>query len=492
MAETAGESFAFIILFVIFIFVIVLVFAYFLLFGFGFTNSSSCYISSQISNFFYQNLCLTNFFCISSTLTNLGIAPPLLGCSPALQAYSASSTSGQAFSGLTDAMSNCWYQYGGAGNLVVLPNSPGLCSVISLNLDQNVTFYNLTQYMRGVVYTKQVSCINHTAQQSCPNYQQGFSCDTSQPTECTLYTNNYFDCVGQQGYSPVYSGYQLQSIPLYNPNVATTADNNVSAYLCSTGCSLDTSTLNCVNATGQIGNCVKSYTNFCQKNLSGVYNCNVAYESSSDSFLPPQGCTLTEAVNTNSTINITYADYLAPGTNTIFTYKNKTSGLSESVNPNSNLSINKAQLYVLFLNSLVGSRMPPNQISLPSECAPANWYNNYPASGIEYECTRALAAYSALGVKSAYGSIRPGIITTSATISAGYLFGRCASNQQCNDYIDTPAINAFSTAALTTSGLSQCASSLLTFFETLPSYVEGKYNENFLGRNQMYICAVVS
>ena len=136
--------------------------------------------------------------------------------------------------------------------------------------------------------------------------------------------------------------------------------------------------------------------------------------------------------------------------------------------------------------------MPPNQINLPSECAPATWYNNYPTSGIEYECIRALAAYGASGVKSAYGTIRPGVVTTGATVATGYLFGQCANNKYCNDYIDTPAVNAFSTAIFTTSGLSQCANSLFTFFETLPSYAEGNYNENFLGRNQMYICAVVS
>ena len=73
MAETPGESFIFIVLAVIFIVVIVAIAGYLLLVGVNLSNSSICYVSSEFTNFYYNGLCVSNFFCLSNTLKTLGI-----------------------------------------------------------------------------------------------------------------------------------------------------------------------------------------------------------------------------------------------------------------------------------------------------------------------------------------------------------------------------------------------------------------------------------
>lgn len=488
MAETAGEEFAFIILSVIFIFTIVLVFAYFLLFGFGFTNSSTCYLSSQIRNFFYNGLCVSQFFCISSSISHTIGTPPLLGCSTSTQTYTSGSSSSQIFSGTVTSLADCWYQYGANQGLDVLQSSPGLCSVININTTQNLTIANLTQYLQSEAYTTQVSCINHTAQQSCPNYQDGFTCNLQSPNTCTASSSDYFKCITQQGYSRTYSGYSLDNISLTG-STGTTAANLMPSYLCdaSQGCSFDASTGSCVNNTGQIGSCTQSYTNFCQKNSTGSYVCTVNYDSTTSSYVAPPSCTLSEPVNNDSVVNVSYFDYLAPGVNMIYSYKNQTNGSSSLVYPNSTKSISKSQLYILYLNSFAGSRLPPTWIDLPQECTPLSFLNNYPTQGIEDECSRALLSYGAVATKIAYGS-NPGLIGLGTTSLGGYLYGRCTSNQFCNG-VAPNALNVVSTSLLYTTGLSQCATSLWTAITQAPSEL-GLAKSNFLGRNQIYVCAV--
>ncbi len=505
MAETAGENLVFIILFVIFIFVIVLVFAYFLLFGFGFTNSTTCYGSSQVTNFFYQDLCISKFFCIATTLNSIGIGPPLIGCSPSVQTYASSSNTGQVFSGITSALGDCWYQYGANSGLDVLYNGPGLCSVVgvSLNNQKNLTFYNLTQYLKAAAFSKQISCLNHTAAQSCGNYQEGFTCDTNTPTECQAYVNSYFQCQSQQDYSPIQAGYVLQSIFLndstkHGITAATTAANNFSAALCdpSQGCSFNQATLSCTNSSGKVGSCTQVFDDFCANTTLGYDNCTFQYDSNTGDYQPPEGCTLTEAVNSNSTINVSYFNYLEPGVNLIYNWKNKTSGQTVAVSPYSNMSINHAELYIVYLNSFANSALPPNGITMPTECVPQGWVNNYPTSGIEYSCGEALAVYGSAALSG------PGLITLGVAGASGYLYGACRSNTLCNEYVDADAAKAVSTTLYTTSGLQGCMTSIEDELEqsSVIDYFRNGIGDlvgfssvnppNFLGRNQIYICAV--
>ncbi|MCL4400467.1 MAG: hypothetical protein M1348_01795 [Candidatus Parvarchaeota archaeon] len=540
MAETAGENIVFIILFVIFIFIIVLVFAYFLLFGFGFSNASSCYVSSQISNFFYNGLCATQFFCIASTLQSLEISPPLLGCSPSTQSYSSGSTTGQAFSAVTQSLATCWYQYGGSEGLSVLPGVPvtgnpqtygngsGLCSVINLHLGQNATFYNLTRYLQSATQTTKLSCLNHTAAQSCDNplsasNPYGFYCDNSYPTECQATSFNYFKCLSAPG--GYVGGSNLQSIFLNKNgvNAKTTAAINATAQLCdaSQGCFFNAAFSNstypdgaCFNGTDQAATpsaCTQVYTNFCQNiSVSGGkfktnYNCTMNYDSSFGELSPPSSCTLTEPVKNTSTVNVSYFDYLNPGVDLLYSYKNRSTGSSSLVSIYSNISISNTQLYLVFLNSFAGTSYPPQLVSTPKECWPAVFLNNYPNNGIADSCTRALLTFGAAGISTA--SAKPGLVTYSAAAGAGFLYGRCIGNTVCDKYIATPAVNAFSTLVFTTSGVSSCAQSLYVGLQETGNSVSNDWksfwgwlsgstytpsNLNFLGRNQLYLCAVSS
>ncbi|MCL5009899.1 MAG: hypothetical protein M1433_02910 [Candidatus Parvarchaeota archaeon] len=490
MAETAGEEFAFIVLAVIFIFVIVLVFSYFLLFGFGFTDASTCYLSSQVTNFFYNGLCITQYFCISSSLAQTIGTPPLLGCSPSTQTYSSGSSSAQIFSGTLSSLAECWYQYGANEGLDVLYKNPGLCGVININVGQNLTISNLTQYMQSTAFTTQVSCVNHTAQQACPNYQEGFTCNLQSPTTCIASSDNYFSCKKQSGYVGTYSGYSLATLPLESTTTDNTAANLMGAYLCqaSQGCSFNPSVGECTNLTGQASSCTQSYTNFCVKGADNAYTCTVNYDSTTQSYVAPPSCTLSEPVNNDSTVNISYFDYLSPGVNMIYSYRNQTSGESSLVLPNSTKSISHAQLYILYLNAFTNSRLQPQWINLPPECTPEAFLNNYPTRGIQYECSRALAAYGPALLKLSYGN-NPGVIGLGGSAVLGYLYGRCSSNSFCNQYIATTATQYVSTAILTTTGLSQCANSLFDAITQAPSEL-GLTNSNFLGRNQIYVCVV--
>lgn len=534
MAETAGESVVFIILFVIFIFIIVLVFAYFLLFGFGFSNASSCFVSSQITNFFYNDLCITQLFCIAPTLQSLGISPPLLGCSPSVQSYTGSSTTGQVFSAVTQDLSTCWYKFGGPEGLSVLPGVPvtgnpqqygngsGLCSVISLNLGQNTTFYNLTKYLQSATQSTEISCLDHTPQQSCDNPQSpsnpnGFTCDTNQPTECEASSLNYFQCLSAPG--GYVGGSDIQTIFLNTNgvNAKTTAAINGTAALCdpTQNCffnpGYNTNPYSygaCVNATGLPGTCTQLYDNFCHSVTNGVvtnYNCTMNYDPASATFSAPASCTLIEPVKNTSTINVSYYDFLSPGVDLIYSYKNRSTGTTSLASIYSNLSISHTQLYLVFLNSFAGTSYPPQLVSTPGECYPAVYLNNYPNNGIADECTRALATFGATGIGLAKS--KPGLMTYASAAGAGYLFGRCANNAVCDKYIASPAVNAFTTGLFTTSGLSACAQSLWVGLEEVGTSVSNSWQSfwasvtgtsyspsdlNFLGRDQLYVCAVSS
>lgn len=518
MAETGGEYTVFWIAFAIMAFVIIAVFAYFLLFGFGFSDSSLCYASSGLRNFINTGLCVTNLACLSSTLNSLGLVPPLYGCSPATSAYSGSDTT-SAFAGITTALSTCWYQYGGDQGWAVVQDQAPICSEISLNLNSNITFYNFTKYLNATAYSTTPSCVGHTAQQACPNYGEGYTCDTQQPNLCELSTNNYFRCEDSANYNP--GPGQITNIPLNTPNKATTAANNMSGYLCSeVGCSFDTQADSgvgaCVNATGSSSACTQYYLNFCSQNPPsqqgfGKYNCSVVYNSVTDSFYAPAGCTLTENINPGVTSNMTFYNYLQPGINLFMTWYNKTSGSYEYVrsgggtqailrsngtygsvtSPNAiNRSLSHAQLYILFLNSLAGTRFVPSTISLPPECASFTYLNNYPGSCYDY-CARAAVFYYAL-YKGA--GRRLGVTTVSALAGAGLVTGAttaaCASNSGCNQYILQPGYNdltnVISTGLFTTSGLSQCVSCISGYLSNLGSHPA------VLGENEMYMCAVVS
>ncbi len=498
MPETAGENYVFLILFAIFAFVIITVFAYFLLFGFGFTNAASCYTSSQIRNFFFNDLCVSQYFCISGSLSSMGIVPPLMGCTPLTQSYSSGSTEYQVFSGVQGGLSACWHQYGGEQQLSVLPNNPGLCGVININLPMNMTFYNLTKYLNSTAFTSQVSCLNHTAQQACPNYQLGYSCDTQSPQVCIAQSSNYFKCQYQQGYSSVLQGYSIENIELNSTKFASTAANNMTnSQLCAPqNCVFNRTIDACTNiSTGAIDNCRQLFTNFCKythNNIrmdnqypNGQYNCTV--EVGNGEVLPPPSCTLTEPVNRNSTVSVSYYKYLEPGTDLLYSWKNKTSGASTLVEPYSNKSINKAQLYIEFLNSFSKTRSPPKIINLPSqECAPASWLNNYPNAAIQYECTRALITVGAASLRPSRGIIGVSALTG---ISLGLLSHYCA-NQPCSEKINT-GVNSEIGGLFTATGLSQCTSAIFTSIASFTSTVTG-HPPDFLGRDEMYLCAVVS
>lgn len=489
MAETVGENIALIILGIIFISVIIIIGAYFVFFGFGFTDATTCYASSLVRNFFFNDLCATQYLCISSSLASLHLEPPLLGCSPSASSFSSSDTNGQIFSSLSTGMVSCWDRYGANQGLLVLPNSPGMCSVSVLDTNRNITFRNLTNYLQDTAYTTQVSCLNHTAAQSCANYQEGFSCDVNAPSVCVDSTSDYFLCRDQPNYVPTSPGYYTTYIPLNSSVKSTNAANNMSAFLCeeSQGCYFNKAIAECTNSTGSPISCTQTYTDFCQKE-SGSYNCTVGYDPTTNGFEVPNSCTLTEPVNPKSVENVSYFSYLKPGVNVIFSYKNITSGKSEFVSPYSNLSIGHSEVYYVYLNSFAGSRFPPKTISLPTECAPATFLNNYPTQTLQYECSRSLLVFGSAFVG---GSINPGIVTTgeiyAGSLGSGYLYAKCTNNKVCNQYIASNLEQVVSTGALTTTGLSQCASGILSSIESIPYYLH-LTNGNFLGRNQLFIC----
>ena len=489
MAETPGESFIFIVLAVIFIVVIVAIAGYLLLVGVNLSNSSICYVSSEFTNFYYNGLCVSNFFCLSSTLKTLGITPPLFGCTTSAAGYGPGSQPSQVFSTVATDLTSCWNQYGANQGLTVLTTSPATCSAVDVNINQNITINNLTDYLEKNAYTTEVSCLNHTAIQSCSNpltssNPGGYSCDLSDPSLCEATSLSYFNCRSQSGYSPFTQGYATKYIPLYGSKPPTAA-MNLSSYICeaSQGCSFNTTLRTCSTPSGNINSCTDLFTNFCNGN-----NCTVGYDGTTDSYEAPSSCVLTEPVKSTSIINQSYADYLKPGDNVIFSYKN-VSNPSDSgfVFPNSNKSINKAQIYIVYLNSLVGTRFPPSSISLPSECEPATFLNNYPTAGIKYECSRAVV--SAIGAKLLAPS-NPGLVAGVAL--AGFGSAECFNNSICKDDVAPNALTytaKLAEASLYATGIEQCAQSLFYFFDSLPQQI-GISKPNFLGRNLIYICAV--
>ena len=497
MAETPGENFVFIILGIVFMVFIIIVFGAFLVLGFSLSNSTLCYTSSKFSNFFYNGLCLSNFFCLSSTLQAEGITPPSIGCSPTTQFFSSGSSNSQVFSSVATTLSRCWNQYGASQGLTVSPGSPLLCGVVSLNLGRNVTFSNLTDYLATTPYTTQVSCLNHTAAESCSNplsstNPSGFSCYTSNPTECVSNSNSYFQCFGQQGYSPFTTGYSSTTLPLTSKTDINTAVDNLSQYVCSAaeGCSFNLSIGTCAKPDGSTSGCSTPYTNFCKLNQSGDYVCTVGYDSITGSFEVPNSCQLTEAVKSTSTNNISYLQFLGSGLSiNAYSYRNKTSGNSITVPLDSNRSIGSAQLYFYYINSLVGTRFPPYRETLPSnECKPITFEVNYPSAGIEYECSRALLNYGTL----AYGLKTTALTTLAASgvVIGGTTYG-CSTNTYCNTYVLSNLGKSVSTFLLKTTGLEQCGQSIIGFFQNIGSDILGQ-NVNFLSSGQIYICAVTS
>ncbi len=484
MAETPGESFLFIVLAVIFIVVIVSVAGYLLLVGVSLSNSGICYVSSEFTNFYYNGLCVSNFFCLSSTLKSLGIAPPLFGCTTSTSAYGPGSSASQVFSSTATKLSSCWNEYGANQGFTVLPNGPATCGVVDIDSNQNLTINNLTQYLESNAYTTEVSCINHTAVQSCSNpisssNPSGFTCDFNDPSVCISSSSDYFKCSGTSGYSFTKSYINLSGTTY--PNAA----DNMTSYLCeaSQGCSFNKTLGTCSTISGSTASCTDLYTDFCSGN-----NCTVQYNGITASYSPPPSCTLTEPVKSTSIINQSYADFLKPGDNLLFSFRNISNPSQDGfVLPNSSKSINKAQLYIVYLNSLVGTRFPPSSISLPSECEPATFLNNYPTSGIEYECSRAVAS----GVAAySLAPTDPGIIVGTSLV--GFTGAECLNHSICKNDIapnipDYVGKLAYSSVYAT--GLEQCAQSIFYFFDSLPQYLHVA-KPDFLGRNLVYICAV--
>lgn len=491
MAETPGESFIFIVFAVIVIVVIVAIAGYLMLVGVNISNSSVCYVSSEFTNFYYNGLCVTKFFCLSSTLKAIGISPPLFGCTTATSGYGPGSKPSQVFSTVANDLTSCWNQYGANQGLTVLPNSPATCSVIDINTNQNLTINNLTNYLERNAYTTEVSCLNHTAVQSCSDpltstNLNGFSCDLSDPSICEAQSSSYFDCRSQSGYNAFTQGYSAIRYINLNGSKPPTAAMNLSSYLCETsqGCSFNTSLGTCSTLSGNTASCTDLYTNFC--NSKG--NCTVGYDPTTDSYEVPSSCVLTEPVKSTSVINESYASYLKPGDNVIFSYKNiSNSSQSGFPLPNSSKSINKAQIYIIYLNSLVGTRFPPNTISLPSECEPASFLNNYPTSGIEDECSRAIVASVGATLLS---PSNPGLVVGAAL--AGFGASECFNSAVCKNDVAPNALvytEKLATAAIAASGIGQCVSSIFSFFSALPQEI-GIAKPDFLGRNLIYICAV--
>ena len=489
MAETPGESFIFIVLAVIFIIVIIAIAGYLLLVGVNLSNSGICYVSSEFTNFYYNGLCVSNFFCLSSTLKALGVAPPLFGCTTSTSAYGPGASPSQAFSSISTQLTSCWNEYGANQGLTVLPDGPATCGVTDININQNITINNLTRYLESNAYTTEISCLNHTAAQSCADplsssNPNGFTCDLNNPSVCEASSSNYFKCSSTSGYS-FSNGYSKTYINLTGSKPPTAA-LNLTSDLCeaSQGCSFNTTLDTCSTPSGNTAVCTDLYKNFCNGN-----NCTVGFDKTTKSYESPPACTLTEPVKSTSIINVSYADYLKPGDNLIFSYKNlSNSSTSGFVPPNSSKSINKAQIYIVYLNSLVGTRFPPHSISLPSVCEPATFLNNYPTAGIEYECSRAVV--SAIGAK-LVSPTNPGIIV--GTALAGFTGAECLNNTLCKEDIAPNALDytgKLAYASFRATGLEQCAQSLFYYFTaSLPKTI-GISKPNFLGRNVIYVCAV--
>ena len=154
---------------------------------------------------------------------------------------------------------------------------------------------------------------------------------------------------------------------------------------------------------------------------------------------------------------------------------------------NSTKSLADSQIYIVYLNSFAGTRFAPSVISLPEECAPVSYLNNYPTSGIQYECSRALLSFIALGRGGS--GINPGFVVKSSALGlgGGFLYNQCVNASICGS---TNEFGTLGVGLFKTTGLSQCMSSIGSFIDHFGS--EYGAGLSFLGRNLVYMCAVKS
>ncbi|MCW1301766.1 MAG: hypothetical protein OH316_01360 [Candidatus Parvarchaeota archaeon] len=494
MAETGGEAFVLMMLTVIVVVFIFYIFGQFLLLGFNFSSASLCYVSSNIRNYFYNDLCLTQFFCISSFLSSMHLTPPMLGCSTTVSTYAGNYPTSAMFTGITNTLSTCFYQYGAFNHLSVFRYGPQICSVVNIRTDYNFSFYNFTKYLNSTTYTKVKSCIGYTASQACPHASEGFSCDSQAPTTCTMSESNYFTCkVNGSNYVPNYPNYNVVEMPLNASKGTLAADNNASLDLCvgSQGCTFNRYAGEnglCENATGYSNVCTQYYTNFCNVSKN---TCYMNYDPVTDSVLPPPSCTLSEPVFSNATTNETYFDYFQPGVDLFFSYYNTSSGKKAvAVNPLSKMyDLQKSTLYVVYLNSMTGTRFPPVQIHLPSECVQGTFINNYPTTCYDYCARSALVYGSALA---GVAALNPGPMLVTGAFAAGAFSGAVFKEASGYGLISSSISQAAleeAGALFSLSGLPQCASCLLSSFTNPASVLSGA---SMLGRNIIYVCAVTS
>lgn len=491
--ETAGEMFILMMFIVIGVVLIFYVFGQFLLLGFNFSSSSLCYVSSNIRNFFYNDLCLTQFFCISSFLSSIHLTPPMLGCSTLVSTYTGNYPTSAMFTGIASTLSTCFYQYGALNHLTVFRYGPQLCGVSNIHINQNFSVYNFTEFLNKTTYTTEKSCIGYNSSQACPHAAEGFSCDTQAPTTCIKTETNFFTCsVNGSSYVPTYPNYDLVTVPLNATKGKLAADNNASIDLCvgSQGCSFDryagTDGM-CVNATGYSSSCTQSYTNFCDVSNN---SCSMNYDAITGSLLPPPSCTLSEPVFSNATTNVSYFDYFQPGVDMFFSYWNKSGGKNAvAINPlNKSIDLQNSTLYMVYLNSMTNTRFPPVEVNLPSECVHETFINNYPTSCYTY-CARATAIYGSLFVGTA--AYNPGPMVIGGAFTAGALTGVVFHYAGQYNLI-TPtvgqAILEEGGALYTLSGLPSCLSCI---YQTFTGPVDTIfYGDNLLGRNILYVCAV--
>ncbi|MGC8698869.1 MAG: hypothetical protein ACP5RE_01645 [Candidatus Acidifodinimicrobium sp.] len=493
MAETAGEMFVIMIVVIISVVFIFYIFGQFLLLGFNFSSSSLCYVSSNIRNFFYNDLCLTQFFCISSFLSAIHLTPPMLGCSTLVSTYSGNYPVSSVFTGIASTLSTCFYQYGAFNHLTVFRYNPQLCGVSNININQNFSLYNFTEFLNNTKYTSEKSCMGYTASQACPHAAEGFSCDSQAPTTCIKTETNFFTCsVNGSNYVPTYPNYNLITVPLNATKGTLAADNNASLDLCvgSQGCAFDRyigSNGLCVNATGYSSPCTQAYTNFCNASKN---SCSMDYDAVTGSLVPPPSCTLSEPVFSNATTNVSYFDYFQPGVDLFFSYWNKSGGKKAvAINPfNKSVDLQKSTLYMVYLNSMTNTRFPPVELNLPSECVPETFINNYPFNCYTY-CARATAIYGSLFVGTAEAN--PGPMVIGGAFAAGALTSVTFSYAKQYNLIASSIGQAGleeAGALYTLSGLPNCVSCII---QTFTSPVDTTFHgDNLLGRNILYVCAV--
>jgi hypothetical protein len=482
MAETGTEYTGYTIIFALTVGVILLVFGLIAIVAYSAAHGNICLASALVRNFYYNDLCFPSIgglgspFCLTSTLSGLGLMPPL-ECPTQVASYSGNVKATDIWDRLSSMMTTCLNQYGFSSGLQVNYNGPLFCGVVTTSVNYTLTLSSFFNYLENKIYNKSVnSCLLNP--HACP---QGYSCDTQNPNLCETTTANYSICSSQSNYVATYPGYSLETIPLVGDTIS--AANNMSQYLCDAaqGCYFNATLGKCVSTL--VPFCEQVWQNFCFSNSSGKY-CHVQYSSELlPHFLPPLSCNVYTKVN--ATYNETYFDFLSPGGISLFTVYNPSTGAVYKGNQGLYQNLSHAQIYVYYLNSFTGTHLPPNSYSSPPGCPPFTIYNSISSTCWFTDCVRSFAVAPAFS----YGPFKGvGIAITGTAITGAFVdyigsqYSKGALSMYFNYGVQAFA-KVYGTVIFQTSGFQQCASCI---WNSMAEHVTP--DSIILGSNRLLVC----